>query len=126
MPVIDVHAHVMVPEVESLVSGHPERRQEAARLASWMGAASGDHNRSLGPGYAPKFADLRVRFVAGTEDPAHTREIDTRTVELLRSWGADAELVFLGDRGVDGNGHFLFHETNSDELLELVRAEIEA
>lgn len=72
------------------------------------------------------FAGLRVRLVAGTEDPAHTRAIDTRTIELLRFWNADAELVFLGDRGIDGNGHFLFHESNSDEILELVRSEIEA
>lgn len=71
------------------------------------------------------FAGLRVRLVAGTEDPAHTREIDTATVELLRGWGADAELVFLGDRGIGGNGHFLFHESNSEEILELVRREIE-
>lgn len=71
------------------------------------------------------FAGLRVRLVAGTEDPAHTREIDARTVELLRGWGADAELVCLADRGICGNGHFLFHERNSVEILELVRGEIE-
>lgn len=65
------------------------------------------------------FAGLRVLYLTGTHDPAHTRAIDSETVELLRSWGADAELLFLADRGIEGNGHFLFLEENSDELLDL-------
>lgn len=70
------------------------------------------------------FEGLRVLYFTGPEDPAHTREIDARTIELLRTWGADAELLFLADRGIDGNGHFLFLEDNSDELLELALAEL--
>ena len=63
-------------------------------------------------------------YLTGTEDPAHTREIDSATVELLRSWGAEADLLFLADRGIDGNGHFLFLEENSDELLDLALDEL--
>jgi pimeloyl-ACP methyl ester carboxylesterase len=70
------------------------------------------------------FRGLRVLYLTGTEDPAHTREIDAETVELLRSWGADADLLFLADHGIVGNGHFLFLEENSDELLELALAEL--
>ena len=51
----------------------------------------------------------------GYRGPAHTPEIEERTLELLRSWGADAHLHWL-----DGNGHFLYLETNSDEILEQV------
>jgi len=72
------------------------------------------------------FQGKRIRIIAGTEDPAHTREIEGRTVDLLRSWGADASLVWLGDRGIHGNGHFLFFETNSDEVLEVVEEQIHA
>jgi hypothetical protein len=39
---------------------------------------------------------------------------------MLRGWGAEAELVWLPDLGIHGNGHFLFFESNSDELLEIV------
>jgi pimeloyl-ACP methyl ester carboxylesterase len=70
------------------------------------------------------FDGLPVRLVAGSEDPAHTRAIEAATVDLLRSWGADAELVWLSDRGVEGNGHFLFFEDNSDLLLDIVEEQI--
>ena len=61
------------------------------------------------------FGGLAVHYFTGTEDPAHTREIEDRTVELLREWGAEAQLHWL-----EGNGHFLFLEENSDEILEQV------
>lgn len=72
------------------------------------------------------FKDARIRLIAGTEDPAHTREIETKTVELLRGWGADAELVWLADRGIEGNGHFLFFEDNSREILDILAEQIDA
>jgi hypothetical protein len=66
------------------------------------------------------FAGKPVRLIAGDQDPAHTREIEDRTIDLLREWGAQAELVWLADRGIVGNGHFLFFEDNSDDLLDVV------
>jgi pimeloyl-ACP methyl ester carboxylesterase len=70
------------------------------------------------------FAAKPIRLLTGGEDPAHTREIEERTVAMLRGWGADAELVWLPDRGIHGNGHFMFFEQNSDELLELVAEQL--
>ena len=66
------------------------------------------------------FKDKPIRLIAGGEDPAHTREIEERTVGLLSDWGADVELVWLPDRGIEGNGHFMFLEENSDELLDVL------
>lgn len=66
------------------------------------------------------FRGKRIRLLAGSEDPAHTREIDARTVTLLCEWGADATLTWLPDLGIVGNGHFPFFEDNGDELLEVV------
>ncbi len=66
------------------------------------------------------FAGKPIRLLAGAEDPAHTHTIESRTAEVLRGWGADAELVWLPDRGIHGNGHFLMFETNSDEVLEVL------
>jgi pimeloyl-ACP methyl ester carboxylesterase len=71
------------------------------------------------------FGGKPIRLLTGGEDPAHTREIEERTVSLLREWGADAELVWLPDLGIEGNGHFLMFETNSDEVLEVLIAQIE-
>lgn len=71
------------------------------------------------------FRGLPVRLFAGTEDPAHTREIDGGTAALLREWDADAELVWLGDHGQAGNGHFLYAERNSDAVLDLIVEELE-
>ncbi|MBV9003663.1 MAG: hypothetical protein JO181_03330, partial [Solirubrobacterales bacterium] len=65
-------------------------------------------------------------LLTGGEDPAHTRAIEERTVELLRNWGADTTLEWLPDRGIHGNAHYLMFEENSDELLEIVVELIEA
>ena len=72
------------------------------------------------------FRDVRIRLVAGTEDPAHTLEIERATVELLSSWGADCELVWLGDRGITGNGHFMMFEDNSREVLAVIAEQVDA
>jgi pimeloyl-ACP methyl ester carboxylesterase len=72
------------------------------------------------------FAGRRIRLLTGGEDPAHTREIEDRTLELLRSWGAEAELVWLPERGIEGNGHYMFMERNSDELLEVLIEQVRA
>ena len=72
------------------------------------------------------FQGKPIRLVAGGEDPAHTRAIEDRTVDLLRGWGAEAELVWLPERGFDGSGHFLMLESNSDAVLEVVAEQIAA
>ena len=78
------------------------------------------------PRYAAPTAydGLWVRIVVPTDDPARTRDNTQPLVDLLRSWGADAESIYLADRGIAGNGHFMFCEQNSDELLELLLGEI--
>lgn len=70
------------------------------------------------------FQGMGVRLVVGTEDPAHTFSLERATAELLSSWGADADVVWLGDRGIDGNGHFFFFEDNSDEILQVVAEQV--
>jgi pimeloyl-ACP methyl ester carboxylesterase len=70
------------------------------------------------------FEGKRIRLIAGGEDPAHTREIEDRTIGLLRGWGADAELVWLPERGIEGNAHFLMSEENSDEILDVLEEQL--
>jgi pimeloyl-ACP methyl ester carboxylesterase len=69
------------------------------------------------------FDGLSVRVVCAPGDPGRTLEHLGRLVDLLKSWGADAHLIDLVARGIDGNGHFMFSELNSDEVLDLVLRE---
>ena len=71
------------------------------------------------------FADKPIRLLAGSEDPAHTLQTERSTVELLRGWGADVELVWLADRGIVGNAHFLFFEDNAVEILDVIAEQID-
>ena len=71
------------------------------------------------------FDGLWLRIVVPTDDPARTRENTQPLLDLFRSWDADAEAIHLADRGIHGNGHFMFCELNSDEVLSLVRREID-
>ena len=59
---VDMHAHLLVPEVEVLVAEHPAKAQELARMATEMGPESMAHHQSLMPSYAPKLTDLAVRL----------------------------------------------------------------
>jgi pimeloyl-ACP methyl ester carboxylesterase len=72
------------------------------------------------------FAGLNVRLIAGTEDPAHTQAIEQSTVDLLRSWGCEVELVWLGDRGISGNGHFMMFEDNNVQVLDVIAEQVDA
>ncbi len=71
------------------------------------------------------FVGKRIWIVAGDQDPAHTLEFEQRTTALLQSWGARAEVVWLADRGISGNGHMLALERNSDNILAVISSLLE-
>ena len=71
------------------------------------------------------FRGKRIRLMAGDCDPAHPRPVEERTVACLRSWGADADLVWLPDRGHAGNGHYIMGESNSDAILEIFKEQLD-
>ncbi|MGY1812294.1 alpha/beta fold hydrolase [Blastococcus sp. SYSU D00820] len=73
---------------------------------------------------ASAFAGVPIRLVSGPEDPAHTRDVEEATVAQFRGWGADAQVVALADRGISGNGHFLFYEENEEQVLDVVAQQI--
>ncbi len=64
--------------------------------------------------------DARVLVLTGTNDLDHPRELDASIVTWLRAEGARADFLYLGDRGIVGNGHMLMLEQNSDAIAELV------
>lgn len=71
------------------------------------------------------FAGKTVRLLAGDHDLAHTREIDGRTVDVLRSWGADADLIWLADEGLPGHSHWLTREHNYQDVLAVVEKQFD-
>jgi hypothetical protein len=70
------------------------------------------------------FVGKQIRLLAGSDDPAHTLEIEQRTADFFKQWGADASVVWLPADGITGNGHFLQLERNSDDVLKIVVREL--
>jgi len=68
----------------------------------------------------------RVLVMTGTADVDHARELDGAIVEWLNQNGAKADFIYLGDRGIVGNGHMMMLENNSDALAEQVVSWIES
>ena len=66
------------------------------------------------------FAGKKIRLLAGDHDMAHTKALELRTVELLRKWGADADLIWLADEGLVGHSHWLTGERNYQDVLAVV------
>jgi pimeloyl-ACP methyl ester carboxylesterase len=72
-----------------------------------------------------KLRGKRVLVMTGTEDVDHPRKLDESIVEWLNQNAAKADFVYLGDRGIVGNGHMMMLENNSDALAEQVLAWLE-
>lgn len=66
------------------------------------------------------FEGLPVMVFTGSDDTDHPKETDGAVVDWLTDAGAKAEYWWLPDRGVDGNGHMLMMEENSDELADMI------
>lgn len=63
---------------------------------------------------------LPILVLVGTHDADHPVEFDRATAEWLRGRGGDVSFVALSDDGLDGNGHMLMQESNSDAVLGVV------
>jgi pimeloyl-ACP methyl ester carboxylesterase len=72
-----------------------------------------------------KFRGKRILVLTGTADVDHPRKLDESIVEWLNQNGAKADFVYLGDRGIVGNGHMMMLENNSDALAAQVLSWIE-
>lgn len=67
-----------------------------------------------------KYQGKRVLVVTGTDDFDHARAIDEPIAGWLNQNGAKADFIYLGDRGIVGNGHMLMLERNSDDVARLI------
>jgi len=59
---VDVHCHLLTPEVERLVSGCPEKQAESAAQLRMYGAVSVEHNRKLFAALIPQLTDTAERL----------------------------------------------------------------
>ena len=69
---------------------------------------------------ADAFRGASILIVTGTNDPVHPREVDGGTADFRRTVGAEVRFLSLGDAGIEGNGHLLMGEENSDEVAALI------
>ena len=67
----------------------------------------------------------RILVMTGTADIDHPRELDGAIVEWLNQNGATADFIYLGDHGIEGNGHMMMLEKNSDALAGRILSWIE-
>ena len=66
----------------------------------------------------------RILVMTGTADADHPRKLDEGIVTWLNEHGAKADFIYLGDRGITGNGHMVL-ENNSTALARQIMAWIE-
>lgn len=71
------------------------------------------------------YAGKRVLILTGTDDIDHPVNIDKPIADWLNENGAKADFLYLGDKGINGNGHMMMLESNSDALAGLIASWIE-
>jgi pimeloyl-ACP methyl ester carboxylesterase len=62
----------------------------------------------------------RVLVIIGTNDAGHPKAQGERLTAWLRQHGAQADFTYLGDVGIEGNGHMLMLEDNSSEIAGVI------
>lgn len=62
----------------------------------------------------------RVLVVLGTHDAGHPQNQGNLLTAWLREHGARADYCYLGDLGIQGNGHMLMLEDNSSEIAGVI------
>jgi len=66
------------------------------------------------------FRNKPILIVTGSDDRDHPREADGETADWLSKVGARVKYIYLPDLGIEGNGHMLMLENNSDDIAGLM------
>lgn len=67
-----------------------------------------------------KAGDTKVSIVVGTDDADHPYELDVKIHEFLVKLGVKSEFIWLGDYGIEGNGHMMMLESNSEKIAKFI------
>lgn len=71
----------------------------------------------------PGLRDLPIILVTG--GASAFASFAQEVVDFLNTAGADTRWLHLPEHGIDGNGHGLIFEANSDEILDVIKHELE-
>lgn len=71
------------------------------------------------------FRGKPILLVTGSHDIDHPRALDAATADWLTEKGAAVEFWYLPEMGIEGNGHMMMTEDNSDELAALIAGWLE-
>lgn len=64
---VDIHCHVLTPEVERLACSSPEKQAEGAAQLRMHGAESVEYNRTLFASLMPQLTDIASESWVGTQ-----------------------------------------------------------
>lgn len=68
--------------------------------------------------------DTKVSIIVGTDDADHPYELDIKIHEFLVRLGVKSEFIWLGDYGIEGNGHMMMLESNSEAIAEFILCKV--
>lgn len=93
--------------------------QYVTSFATAEDAESADRNELV----IPALKGLPVNLVTGGSSAF--AGFAQQVVDFLNTAGADASWLHLPDHGLEGNGHGLIFEANSDEIIEVIQQELQ-
>ncbi len=64
--------------------------------------------------------ETKVTIIVGTNDTDHPRELDMKIHDYLLGLGVNSEFIWLGDYGIEGNGHMMMLESNSEVIAKFI------
>jgi len=103
-------------------------RDRVAEMAAAMGTIAprliyqrlNVHGAQLKVKRFENFRGKPILVMTGSHDIDHPRALDAATADWLNANGAAAEFRYLPELGIEGNGHMMMMEDNSDELAALI------
>jgi pimeloyl-ACP methyl ester carboxylesterase len=93
---------------------------EASLFPLWGGLSAELLRAALTGAKSTATLSARVLVIIGTHDAGHSRADGDRLTAWLRQHGAQADYTYLGDLGIEGNGHMLMLEDNSSEIAMVI------
>lgn len=73
-----------------------------------------------------KFAGKRIAVIQAPHDADYTPPVAQLTIDWLNRTGASVDFIQLAARGIEGNGHMMMLESNSDQIAQGIVTWIEA
>ncbi|MGH7003325.1 MAG: alpha/beta fold hydrolase [Alphaproteobacteria bacterium] len=129
---LDKRAHYRAPMgfIEKKIVGDGSRfpRDHVAGMAAAMDTLAprliyerlNVHGAQLRIKNFENYRNKPILLVTGSHDIDHPRALDAATADWLRAQGANAEFWYLPEMGIEGNGHMMMMEDNSDDLAALI------